>query len=210
MSDWIRPPSASATRPKEFIGRRTFLKGLLAGLGMVGLTGGIAWRFLGAGGSSSRLPTQTEVLTRSECATLAALIESLMDESGADVLRESVARADALAASFSRQERLELHGALFLAEQVLHGWNGRFSCVTIQERQARLQSWSRSSGIKRDIYVGMKELSALALYTGDSRWREIGYSGPLVSDRSGENRLELLQAGLLGKFWGKGGGESGV
>jgi hypothetical protein len=185
------------------LSRRRFLGLALVGAGVIGAAG---FRFLEiAGRWEPLIPAKRKTLTRLECATLTALFEVLMEERDAAVLKEALTRADELISNFSRFERLELAGALVLVEQVLGGVLSRFSSLPASDRSAALACARDSSGVRRDIYIGMKELASLAIYSGSSRWREIGYAGPLVGEAPrGEERARKLREGFLGDSWAGG------
>jgi hypothetical protein len=189
----------------EFVStRRRFLKGLLA------FTGGAAvgWRFSAYPISHAWVrqepPLRTKVFHLSECVTLRAVIEAVGAESDPSVLRGCLMRCDELVSTFSRKERLELGGALFLLEQMGGGFGCRFSALSVEKRQDVLSRFREARGLRREIYVGMKELSALALYTGDSRWAEMDYRGPLVPRTPSSvdsARAFSMKAGFLGQYW---------
>ncbi len=185
------------------VSRRKFLGLALAGAGGLGLVG---FRLLSVSSRwSQMIPENLKSLTRPECATLAAIFETLMDERDPSVLKDALIRADELISHFSRFERMELAGALVLVEQALGGVLCRFSGLSVVVRQAALARARDSGGVLRDIYVGMKELASLAIYSGPSRWDEIGYGGPLVGESPrGDERARSLRHGFLGGYWAGG------
>jgi len=89
------------------------------------------------------LPYDAQNLTAAESATLAALLEVMMEEPDSDIIGRGLQRIDALVGNFSRWERLELGGALFLVEQVLGGGVRRFSTLEAPGGIQRIESWRR-------------------------------------------------------------------
>jgi hypothetical protein len=139
--------------------------------------------------------------------TLISIFDAIADEPSTEVIQMAVHRVDELLTHFSLKERLELAGAWVLIEQSAGGFLRRFSTLSRDERLSSLRLWSDAGGLRREIVQGMKELMALAFYSGESRWDEIHYAGPMVRavpDRGTRERETLLQSDeTLGRYWGK-------
>jgi len=192
--------------------RRRFLKAALA---MVG-GGSLIWRFLAYPFFSLQhgmpLPQNRVTLTASEWVTLTAVFDAISGETDPVEIQEAVSRVDRLIATLSKKERLELAGAWVVIEQMAGGGFERFSSLAREDRFRCLQVWGETRGVKRDIFLGMKELMAVGFYSGESRWEEIQYAGPivpLIPDSDSPEREKLLENDpVFSRFWAKSEGES--
>jgi hypothetical protein len=193
--------------PADRASRRRFLFGGLTIAG--GVIGG--WRFIAFPLQYTLkkrpIPHDRKALSPQEWVTLDSLFECFAEEEDGRNRDAALVRADQFIANFTWKERLELAGALFFVEQSAGGFLSRFSQLNLEERKRCLSNMRVATGLAREVYIGMKELAALVFYTDRGRWREIGYTGPMVPevpDSGSVEREQLLRLdSVLARHWGK-------
>ncbi|MCC7440826.1 MAG: GMC family oxidoreductase N-terminal domain-containing protein, partial [Bdellovibrionales bacterium] len=173
------PPDAG---PLAGLSRRRFLRWSALGLVTAATAGRTLW--------PARLPeglAPLQHLSSTEAAVLAAAYEVVTDDTDPASRLRALARMDAFVGSFAGRLRLELKGALLLAEHsplLFQGYLRRFSALDPEQRAHCLERWQNGFVWGRPVFGAIKELTSLARYSDPASWEAIGYSGPLVPPTS--------------------------
>lgn len=174
-------PANPLTR-RRFLAVSATTAALLGGAGALALRGGAAHDAILA---SLPRPYAPVVLTRGELAVLVAAVDRLV---GAEPPFPS-ARDVGVACRIDKE--LSFHGprlqadvkaALFLVEHggVARGSLARFTSLSPDAQDARLQDLADGVALERQVFVALRTLATFFYYVDERTWPHIGYAGPHV------------------------------
>lgn len=172
--------------------RRRFLAGSAA---TTALLGGAAALALKGGGRAhadilARLgPYEPVVLSKGALAVLAAVVERMVGAAppmpSTYELRVAC-RVDKELSFHGARVRDDVAAALLLVEHggLLHGSLARFTTLSPDEQDARLEAMRHGVQVERMVFQALRTMAVFFTYVDDRTWPHVRYDGPLIQVRT--------------------------